>query len=165
MRYTLVLNNDFIPVSIVDSRRAFLNVYKDVVHLISSYDDVKFHSTNAEWDIPSVVRSRRRINLPFQKATLTKENVLKRDGYKCVYCGDTSKRYLTIDHVLPKSRGGRNGWRNVVACCFSCNNLKDDHTPEEMGWEHPDPQHPHYLVLMSNFTKDIPTDWKHYLFM
>jgi len=165
MKYTLVLNNNYIPIGIVDSRRAFKNVYTDAVHLISTYKDGSFRSTTQDWEIPSVIRSRNFVKLPFTKSTLSKQNILKRDNHTCVYCGSTEKSKLTVDHVLPRSRGGKNSWTNLVACCFSCNNLKDNKTPAEMGWDHPNPQHPHYLVLMNSFTSHIPDEWKDYLFV
>ena len=58
-----------------------------------------------------------------------RNRIYKRDGYECVYCG--SKKHLTLDHVLPKSRGGSNEWTNLVTCCSKCNRQKDNKTPEE----------------------------------
>ena len=65
-------------------------------------------------------------------APVTRRGVLRRDGNRCGYCG---KAASTIDHVLPRSRGGKNSWENLVACCLRCNNVKSDRTPQEMGWE------------------------------
>lgn len=165
MRYTLVLNSDYLPLEIQDSKRAFLNVYKDTVDSIDIYPDAKFRSTLDEWDVPSVVRTRTFVRRPYQKASLTKANVHKRDGYTCVYCGEDARKHLTVDHVIPRSRGGKNSWDNLVTCCFACNNVKDNRTPEEMGWETPNPQHPHHIVLMNKLVKDIPEQWRPFLFM
>jgi len=164
-KHTLVLNSTGIPIMIMDSRRAFKNVYTDAVYLVSNYTGEFFRSTNESFGVPSVIRSKRFVKLPFKKATRTKENVFKRDKYECVYCGDGNKKHLTIDHVLPKSRGGKSSWTNEVTCCFSCNNKKDNKTPAEMGWKDPNPQHPHYLILMNSFVKNVPNDWEPYLFM
>jgi len=57
--------------------------------------------------------------------------VLRRDGQRCAYCGHSA---TTVDHVLPRSRGGADSWENLVACCLHCNNVKGDRTPAEMGW-------------------------------
>ncbi len=63
---------------------------------------------------------------------MTRRGVLRRDGHRCGYCG---KAATTIDHVLPRSRGGADSWENLVACCLRCNNVKGDRTPQEMTWE------------------------------
>jgi len=63
---------------------------------------------------------------------VTRRGVLRRDAHRCGYCGRSAS---TIDHILPRSRGGADSWENLVACCLKCNNLKSDRTPQEMGWE------------------------------
>ena len=62
---------------------------------------------------------------------INRNRVFKRDNYECVYCG--SKKSLTIDHVIPKSKGGDNSWNNLVTCCSPCNRIKGDKTPEQAG--------------------------------
>ena len=62
---------------------------------------------------------------------MTRRGVLRRDGHRCAYC---DKSASTIDHVLPRSRGGADSWENLVACCLRCNNVKGDRTPQEMNW-------------------------------
>lgn len=149
----------------MNSREAFKNVYTESVDLVSSYKGVKLHSPNAEWDIPSVIRSKRYVRLPFTKSTLSKENIFKRDRFTCKYCGCTDKRTLTIDHITPRSNGGKNTWENLVTSCYSCNNTKGSRSLEELGWERPPTGHPHYLLIMSKFITNIPNDWRDYLFI
>lgn len=163
-RHTLVLNSNYIPIGIMDARTAFKNVYTESVDLVAVYEGETFKSPNSEWQIPSIVRAKRYVNLPYKNAILTKKNVFRRDGYKCAYCGKPGNdATLTWDHVLPKSRGGKNTWENLVTACFKCNNEKDNFTPEEMGWDAPMTFHPHYLVTMSSFISKTPKDWIPYL--
>lgn len=163
-RHTLVLNSNYVPIGIIDSRTAFMNVYAETVDLVSTYKDETFSSPNAQWAIPSIIRTKRYVKLPYHRAILTKRNVFKRDGHKCVYCGkEGSDASLTWDHIIPKSRKGKNTWENLVTSCFRCNNEKDNMTPDEMGWETPKAYQPHYLVVLNSFIKNTPPDWQPYL--
>lgn len=164
MKHTLVLNNNYIPIGIIDSKQAFKSVYCDKTILESSYNSM-FHSSSGQWPIPSIIRTKYHVKLPFTRSTLSKENIYKRDSYTCVYCGDTDKNTLTIDHIIPKSRGGKNRWDNLVTSCYSCNNIKGNRDPDEMSWPWPKASQPHYLVLMNSFVKNIPNDWKTFLFL
>jgi 5-methylcytosine-specific restriction endonuclease McrA len=95
---------------------------------------------------------------------LTRENIFKRDNYTCVYCGyNDNTRKLTIDHVIPQSKGGPNTWDNLVTACGKCNGEKADLTLEEFGKEIPVPVRPHYLMLMKSVSY-IPDNWRPYLF-
>lgn len=83
--------------------------------------------------VPSVIRLRRYIRRPYrQRVAFNRKNVFRRDDHTCQYCGAHSND-LTLDHVLPRSRGGATSWENVVACCRRCNAKKRDRTPEEAG--------------------------------
>jgi 5-methylcytosine-specific restriction endonuclease McrA len=81
------------------------------------------------YKIPEIIRLTSYDRFPRQTVIFSRANIFKRDGYECVYCG--SKKHLTLDHVLPKSRGGTNEWTNLVTCCSKCNRQKDNKTPEE----------------------------------
>ncbi len=72
---------------------------------------------------PSIIRLVYNVNVPFRKVILSKDNVFKRDGYKCAYC--SSEKNLTIDHILPKSKGGKNTWENLITACGKCNLKKE----------------------------------------
>lgn len=80
-----------------------------------------------------------------------------------MYCGSGDKRTLTLDHVIPQSKGGKDSWTNLVTACKKCNSEKDSLTIEEWGKEHPKPRRPHYLMLMKRVT-EIPEEWEPYLF-
>ena len=87
----------------------------------------------ALYDRPAVILLTRYVRVPqSRRVPVTRRGVLRRDGHRCGYCG---KAASTIDHVLPRSRGGADSWENLVACCLRCNNVKGDRTPQEMQWE------------------------------
>jgi hypothetical protein len=82
--------------------------------------------------MPSVIRLLEYKYVPIRMQTLSRKNIFMRDGYKCLYCGHSfAGGGLELDHVLPKSRGGRNEWSNLVSSCRRCNSRKNDRTPEE----------------------------------
>lgn len=160
----MVLNNNYIPIGVISSRTAFKNVYTEAVDLVATYENVTFKSPHAEWPVPSIIRSKKYIDLPFKRAVLTKRNVFKRDNYTCVYCGNMgTDKTLTWDHIIPKSRRGKNTWENLATACFKCNNEKDNLTLDELGWAAPVAFHPHYLVVMNSFVRNTPEEWKPYL--
>ena len=123
----LVLNADLQPINICSWRRAFLLVYKGkAVGIINSPKKI-----NNKYPIPYIVKLNGYIPLPYQRAVYNRKNLFLRDNHQCQYCGKTS--HLTVDHVIPKSRGGRDEWNNVVVCCIKCNNKKGDQLPDEAG--------------------------------
>lgn len=80
--------------------------------------------------LPTVIRLRSYVKIPYKEISLSRRNVLHRDSYTCQYCSDR-RHDLTIDHILPRSRGGTDNWENVVAACLKCNVKKGDRTPRE----------------------------------
>tara|TARA_R100000656_G_scaffold39190_1_gene32872 strand:- start:63 stop:527 length:465 start_codon:yes stop_codon:yes gene_type:complete len=151
--------------SIITSERAFVIHYKGNAEVIHNHPET-FGLVNQDLIIhkPSIIRVPSYIKHGFQKVPLTRENVFKRDGYACVYCGMDVKRFLTIDHVVPRSKGGEDSFENWVTACMGCNFEKDDLSVEEWGKEHPNPRRPHALMLMKTVTK-VHDEWKPYLFL
>ena len=88
-------------------------------------------SARSAYPWPSVLRLKAYVHVPFRRILLTRRNVLRRDGNRCQYCG--SRERLTLDHVLPKSRGGPDTWDNLVAACGECNHRKGGRLPDEAG--------------------------------
>lgn len=82
--------------------------------------------------VPPMIALSEYVHVPFRRPSPTKGNVLARDGHACQY-GHCTRRATTIDHVVPRSRGGDNSWENLVAACVRCNNAKGDRTPREWG--------------------------------
>jgi len=118
--------------------------------------------TNFPW--PSVIRLNRYIQVPYKKVILSRKNILKRDMFKCGYCG-RSDLPLTVDHIIPRARGGEDNWENLITACVSCNNRKGDRTPEEANLVlRIRPFKPHYILFISNSVNKIDENWKPYLF-
>lgn len=112
---------------------------------------------------PSVIRLNKYIQVPYKKVILTRKNILKRDMYKCAYCG-RSDLPLTIDHVVPRARGGEDSWENLVAACIVCNNRKGNKSPEEVGLVlRVKPYKPNHIMFMANMGR-IEDSWKPFLF-
>lgn len=97
--------------------------------LLNNIEDI----TNAEIsNIPTIIKMRYYVAVPYKELPFNKKNIYTRDNYTCQYCGKQTET-LTLDHVFPKSRGGKYTWENIVACCPECNQKKADRTPEEAG--------------------------------
>ncbi|WP_295014106.1 HNH endonuclease [uncultured Microbacterium sp.] len=130
---TLVLNAGYEPLAIVSFRRALVLVMNEKASIVACDEGDPVWATSGRYDRPAVIVLSRYVRVPRTRhAPVTRRGVLRRDGNRCGYCGKTAS---TIDHVMPRSRGGKNSWENLVACCLRCNNLKSDRTPQEMGWE------------------------------
>jgi 5-methylcytosine-specific restriction endonuclease McrA len=165
-RNCLVLDSSYLPRSITSTERAFVVVYKGNAEVIEHYDEV-FHtvSKTVAYYKPSIIRINRFVNLEYREVPLTKNNIFKRDDYTCVYCGSQKEKLLTIDHVIPRSKGGNDKWDNVVTACNKCNNEKADLSVEEWGKPHPEPRRPHHLMILKKSKLKIPESWKQYLFI
>jgi 5-methylcytosine-specific restriction endonuclease McrA len=97
-------------------------------------DEYEIRTVRGVFRLPSAIVLVSYVRIPYKRAAVNKENVLKRDSYTCQYCGKhLSNSTGTIDHVHPTSRGGKHEWKNVVAACERCNNVKSDKTPAEAG--------------------------------
>lgn len=129
---TLVLNAGYEPLAIVSFRRALVLVMNQKATILRADEEHPVEATTGFFQRPSVIVLSRYVKVPYaRRVPLTRRGVLRRDAHHCAYCGASAN---TIDHVMPKSRGGADSWENLVACCFKCNNIKSDRTPQEMGW-------------------------------
>jgi len=128
MSGVLVLNYDYTPLNVTSFQRGFVLVDKGKAEIIRS-DESPITSGYKKYVRPLIIRLLRYIRYHTKNIRPSRNRIYKRDDYECVYCG--SSRNLTIDHVIPKSRGGTNEWTNLVTSCFKCNLKKADSTPEE----------------------------------
>ena len=114
---------------------------------------------------PSVIRLNYFITVPYKKVVLTRKNILRRDAYKCAYCG-RSDLPLTIDHVVPKAKGGRDSWENLVCACTNCNNMKGSRTPEEANLRLIyKPFKPNHIMFIKTVVGKLDENWKPYLYL
>jgi len=161
MRAALVLNATYEPLSVVPARRAACLVLADKADLISD-DGTQFHSARLVVPSPSVVRLRYVVKVPFhRRATLSRRAVFARDDHRCQYCGGFAD---SIDHVVPRSRGGQHSWENVAAACRPCNLRKRDRTPNEAGMNlRRPPRQPRDQSWVAVAVTRVPDEWKPFL--
>ena len=128
MSHVLVLNYDYTPLNVTSVQRGFILVDKGKAEIVKS-DENPIIAGYKTYVRPVIIRLLRYIRHYTRQLRANRNRIYKRDGHECVYCG--SSRNLTLDHVIPKSRGGTNNWTNLVTSCQKCNLKKADRTPEE----------------------------------
>ena len=133
LRRVLLLNVTYEPLTTVGLRRAVCLVLGEKAEVV--HDDAEgalLRSSSMVIVTPSVIRLRRYVRIPHRsRVPLTRGALMRRDNYLCAYCG---RKAETIDHVIPRSRGGQHAWENCVASCTICNHRKADRLLEELGW-------------------------------
>ncbi len=163
----LVLNATFEPINVTAVRRALVLMLKGVAQAEET-NHGEVHSTSKSVAVPSVIRLLSYRHIPQQSRALSRKNILLRDRNTCQFCGKLfPASELTLDHVMPRSRGGRSTWENLVACCYSCNNNKGDRTPEEAGLQlqrRPRPFTLHTSRQLMRLMGHRDEKWRKYLF-
>ncbi len=127
----LVLNASYEPINVCAARRAIVLVLKGVA-MTEEENGHFLHSARFTVRVPSVIRLLEYRRIPHQSRALSRKNILLRDRNTCQYCGTVlASSELTLDHVIPRSRGGQSTWENLVACCHECNRRKGSKLPGE----------------------------------
>ena len=159
---TLVLNAGYEPLTVVSFKRALVLVMNEKATVIERIEDDPVWGMGRSYDRPAVIILSRYVRVPAgRRVPVTRRGVLRRDANRCGYCGKSAS---TIDHILPRSRGGRDSWENLVACCLRCNNTKSDRTPQEMGWQlRSTPRPPHGSSWTVRGTETRDPRWEPYL--
>jgi 5-methylcytosine-specific restriction endonuclease McrA len=159
---TLVLNAGFEPLAVVSFKRALVLVMNQKATVIAADTEHPVWGMSGAYARPSVILLTRYVRIPSTRLIpVSRRGVLRRDGQRCGYCGGSAN---TIDHVMPRSRGGADSWENLVACCLRCNNKKGDRTPGEMGWTlrvHPRPPYGTSWIVRG-VERALP-QWEEYL--
>lgn len=130
---TLVLNASYEPIRIISWERAIYYLMLEKADVISEYDEV-VRSTTVTLKLPKVIRLKKYVKMAGQLMSMrySRRNILIRDKMMCQYCGEKcTNTNATMDHVIPRSRGGKTSWTNIVTACHPCNNKKDNRTPGE----------------------------------
>lgn len=132
----LLLNASHEPLAVVTGRRALVLVVAGKAECVLEHPAASLiRSPSMTIAVPAVVRLRRYVRVPYQAPpAVTRAGILRRDSRRCAYCRG---RGDTVDHVIPKSRGGSHSWENCVACCVRCNTRKADRLLDELGWPVP----------------------------
>lgn len=163
----LVLNATYEPIHICNVRRACVMIFKGVAVMQESAR-FELRSVSTRIPAPSVIRLVHFIHIPYRKKLVSKNNILIRDRYVCQYCGRPLKSHeITLDHIIPKSRGGESNWENLAACCPGCNVRKGSKLPEEAGLTMiKDPRKGstyHFIHLLRHYGS-VDEQWRKYLF-
>lgn len=163
MTQVLVLNQDYQAINVCKAEKAFLLLLGQKAELICDLADRKFRTVRRDFQYPSIIRLYRYVPLPYRKVALSRESIFRRDGYQCAYCG--SKHDLTLDHVIPSSKGGRTTWLNLVTACRECNALKGDQDLADTELSlRIEPFRPSWIMYLRQFAGLVQEDWKPYLF-
>lgn len=159
----LLLSSSYQPISFCNMKKAIILLFLDKVEVVQHRSDVSVSCISGKFECPSIIRLKETRPLKV-KVQLSRKNIMKRDGFRCVYCDSSSN--LTIDHVVPKSRGGKTSWENLVTACSRCNNTKDDKLLHEVGMRlRTSPRTPNRIVFLRQEVKTIEEDWKPYLYI
>ncbi|MCC9135149.1 HNH endonuclease [Pontibacter silvestris] len=158
----LILNQDYSAIAVCTIQKAFLLVYLQKAELVSKAEGAFLHSISHSFPVPSVIRLQRYVKVPYYGISLSRHNIMRRDSYVCQYCG--SMKNLTLDHLLPRSRGGATNWLNLVTACSRCNTRKGDRTPEEAGLKlQQKPVKPSLQSFLQLHLDNHNHDWRIYL--
>lgn len=129
----LLLSSDWTALRVIDVKQAFKLIFSEKAEIVSEFKDKVVHTVSRVFNVPAVIRLLTRLKLKFN-VRLTRKNIVIRDKYRCRYCGkEGTLSSLTLDHVIPRSKGGKFSWENIVASCLECNAKKGDRTPHEAG--------------------------------
>ena len=161
MARSLVLNATDEPLSVVSTQRAAVLVLDEKADIVHA-DEGWFRSERHQMAVPSVVRLRYYVRVPFQRrAALNRRAVFARDDHRCQYCDGPAE---SIDHVVPRSRGGGHDWENVVAACRPCNVAKRDRFLHETSMRlRSDPRAPRHLSWLVVAVGEVPDQWAPYV--
>lgn len=122
------------------------------------------HTVNRSYEFPSVIKLCEYRRIPYREVELSKKHIFLRDNNQCQYCG-TTKGLLTLDHIVPKSRGGESSWENLTTACFECNNKKGNRTPSEANMTLlTKPHKPNFVLYMNKKIGTIKSEWNPFLF-
>ena len=161
---TLKLDSSFRPLEIVDSIEALVLCLIGKAYAIENYKE-EIRSVSESFKIPAVIVLTRYVKFHFHTMTANRANVIWRDQNTCQYCSkEEESRVLTIDHVVPRSKGGKNTWENLVTACKKCNQKKGNKTPKEANMKLlREPKRPKSNILRAISNKQISDLWKNYL--
>jgi 5-methylcytosine-specific restriction endonuclease McrA len=163
VQQVLVLNASYEPLNVCSLRRAHVLVYKGKAEVVERLDK-PLRSAMGTFVWPHVIRLVHYVRVPRAiQRKISRRALFARDGWRCVYCGTTGGR-LTLDHVVPRSKGGESVWENVVTACAPCNLRKGDRSLDQAGMELKTPPRPPQPVLFIKLaTPRIPQRWTPYL--
>ena len=163
-RRVLVLNQSYEPLMVIGAKRALILILSDKVDSLADYRE-KINSAYLSIPLPSVIRLKEYARIRRKEIVLSRKNILKRDNHTCQYCGNSNGQ-LTIDHIIPKHKGGKDTWKNLVTSCNKCNRKKGNLSIDELNMRlMKKPVKPHYLLYLQRYAYNDYVNWRPYLFM
>jgi 5-methylcytosine-specific restriction endonuclease McrA len=163
MRKVLVLNTTYEPLNVCSVRRALVLVFKQKAEVLE-HSGSSYRTERAVYELPHVIRLRTYVHVPRRAASsrISRRAVFARDRHRCQYCG--SERHLTVDHVVPRSKGGPDTWDNLVTSCAPCNRKKGDRPPQVAGLSlMSKPRQPEPATFVFLYVDHIHESWRPYL--
>ena len=161
----LVLNQSYEPISVCSAQKALLLLFLTKAELVEHRAALAVRTCREAYPFPSVIRLSAYLRMPFKKIELSRKNILRRDNFTCQYCG-TKQPPLTVDHIIPRSRGGPDQWDNLTSACLRCNNRKGNRTPDEASMQLLTvPRKPHHVLFLKHYAGKVDDSWRPYLFM
>lgn len=162
MGKVLVLNASYEPLNITSWQRAIVLLIKGKAEQVEHNGKLIYN----DFPLPTVIRLRHYVTMPYKEIPLTRRNILHRDGHSCQYCGYSGDE-LTLDHIIPRSRGGGDTWENIVTACVRCNVRKGSRTPREANMPlNQTPRRP-FSSLYFEVTKHVRSgthqEWRKYV--
>ncbi|MFC6999354.1 HNH endonuclease [Rufibacter roseus] len=158
----LLLNQDYSAIATCSVQKALVLLYLQKAELLAQDQLHGIKTVSQVFPYPLVVRLLRYVRVPYKGISLTRQNIMRRDRNRCQYCGST--RNLTLDHLLPRSRGGQSTWYNLITACARCNSLKGDRTPEEVQLKlEQKPYKPSLVSFLRDSIKDTDHAWMPFL--
>lgn len=162
----LFLDHEWRPLRVEGWKRAISDLWLKKIEVIEYSHDKTIRGVSGDFPLPAVVRVLRKFKRDKMRVKFSRLNIYARDRFVCQYCrGRFATEDLTFDHVMPRSRGGKTTWENIVTCCLDCNKTKANKTPEEAGVTLARiPKKPAYLpaVMVSMNSSNIPPEWQAY---
>lgn len=158
----LVLNLDHSPVAVVTAQKAIVLCLMEKANCLSTYPLLEIRTVSRSFDYPAVIRLNEYKNIPYKGVLLNRNNLFRRDNGVCQYCG--SSKQLTIDHVIPRSKGGKSNWTNLVTACHRCNVNKGDKSPEQVGFKlKKEPFKPTLSFFLAEYAERKAEEWLPFL--
>lgn len=158
----LVLNLDHYPVAVVPVQKAMVLLLLEKAQLLAAYTHLEIRTVSQAFAYPAVIRLAQYKHIPYKGVLLNRANLFRRDRGACQYCGSTKQ--LTVDHVVPRSKGGKTSWTNLVTACNRCNVLKGDKTLEQAGLHlQTAPFVPTLSYFLASYAERQAPEWMPYL--
>ena len=159
----LLLNNSYEPISVITAKKAVIMYFLDKVDVVKK-SKIVINSLYLKFNIPEVIKLKNYIYIKHSKIPLTRKNILKRDNNTCQYCGK-NKSEITIDHILPKDKGGNDSWNNLVVACKRCNMIKGNYLLKDIDMQLiRKPFEPTKIIYLQNVGKNNKS-WHPYLYL